>query len=41
MSPGDDPGAIPRVRFPRVSGDEPWKAGFPFVLNEFSPRERG
>ena len=32
---------VERTRFPRVSGDEPWRAGFPFTLDEFSPRERG
>ena len=28
-------------RFPRVSGDEPFRDEFEFTATQFSPRERG
>ena len=30
-----------RIRFPRVSGDEPYADDTVYELAEFSPRERG
>ena len=41
MSPEPPSLLIRSLSFPRVSGDEPWRANFPFTLDEFSPRERG
>ena len=34
-------GAMPRLRFPRVSGDEPADTDRLPLDGEFSPRERG
>ena len=41
MRPASVLSALEERRFPRVSGDAPWRANFPFTLDEFSPRERG
>ena len=32
---------VHRLRFPRVSGDEPWSVKIEAEEVEFSPRERG
>ena len=41
MSPVVWRSTVFRVRFPRVSGDEPAKAEALLVREQFSPRERG
>ena len=41
MSPPLEKLANPRVRFPRVSGDEPQTMISSGTLTVFSPRERG
>ena len=41
MSPGRPRPRVARVRFPRVSGDEPVAKGVPLPKDAFSPRERG
>ena len=41
MSRTGDLVAVQRVRFPRVSGDEPEAVQGQGLVGEFSPRERG
>ena len=41
MSPPPPPLGSKSLRFPRVSGDEPWGCLAVAVLLPFSPRERG
>ena len=41
MSRTGDLVAVQRVRFPRVSGDEPQDGTIDIDANKFSPRERG
>ena len=41
MSPSQRTGRRDRVRFPRVSGDEPETTRMLLAYYEFSPRERG
>ena len=41
MSPHRDGTVVYRVRFPRVSGDEPSVRGRRLFVSKFSPRERG
>ena len=41
MSPRVTQHAVPRVSFPRVSGDEPADGDILITWEKFSPRERG
>ena len=41
MSLSTEAHAAQTSRFPRVSGDEPFKSEFTFTATQFSPRERG
>ena len=41
MSPHRETTAVVRIRFPRVSGDEPFAGDLKTGRRVFSPRERG
>ena len=41
MSPAVLGRGLTYQRFPRVSGDEPFRDEFEFTATQFSPRERG
>ena len=41
MSPDLKVSALPPASFPRVSGDEPAAVDMAYLLDRFSPRERG